>query len=119
MSSADIKPTTIVTDWMALVGRYGFAAGIAVALLGYMAFYVVNPMREDQKMFMQSVIKTNELNAATHAAAAASMQQLTAVQTTQANTLTTLVEQQKQTTTILQQIRDDQRNGVWIGKAHP
>lgn len=117
MSTADMKPTSMMSDWMALCGKYGFAAGIAVALLAYMAFYVVQPMRDDQKMFMQSVIKTNELNAATHASAAASMQQLTQVQTTQASTLTTLVDQQKQTTAILQQIRDDQRAGAWREKA--
>ncbi len=115
MSTADMKPTSMMSDWMALCGKYGFAAGIAVALLAY----VVQPMRDDQKMFMQSVIKTNELNAATHASAAASMQQLTQVQTTQASTLTTLVDQQRQTTAILQQIRDDQRNGAWREAKHP
>ncbi len=116
--TAEISPTAPFSDWMSLVGKYGFAAGIAVALLGYMAFYVVQPMRDDQKMFMQSVIKTNELNAATHAAAAASMQQLTQVQTTQASTLVTLTDQQKQQTQILQQIRDDQRNGAWRKADH-
>lgn len=95
MASGDMKGA-VLSEWMSLVGKYGFAAGIAVALLGYMAFYIVAPMRDDQKAFMQSVIKTNELNASTHATA-----------------LSTLVDQQKQTTAILQQIRDDQRAGAW------
>jgi len=112
MASGDMKGA-VVSDWMNLVGKYGFAAGVAVALLGYMAFYIVEPMRNDQKAFMNSVIKTNEMNASTHAAAAQAMNQMTQVQTTQASTLSTLVDQNKQTTTILQQIRDDQRAGAW------
>lgn len=116
MASADVKGDMrgiILADWFGLIGKYGFAAGIAVALLGYMAFYVVAPMRDDQKAFMLSVIKTNEINAATHAAAAKSMEQLTAVQQTQAVTLNSLTDQQRQQTAILQQIRDDQRSGAW------
>lgn len=101
------------TDWWGAIRQYGFATALASALLGYVAFYVVEPARKDQQEFMRSVIKTNEINADTHRAAAASMTQLAQVQTTQASTLVTLVEQQKQTTSILQQIRDDQRAGAW------
>jgi hypothetical protein len=89
----------------------------------FLATQIVIPMRDDQKAFMQSVIKTNE----THASAAATqsmaasqsasaISQLTQIQQTQSSTLSTLADQQRQTTTILQQIRDDQRNGAWRDK---
>jgi|SRR3990167_2506549 len=72
----------------------------------FIAFYIVIPMRDDQKAFLMSVMETNKIHAAAQA-------QLTQVQTTQANTMSTLVEEQKKTTSILQQIRDDQRMGAW------
>lgn len=112
---ANDEPATfaIPSSWITFVTKFGFATAMALALLWFLGTQIVIPMREDQKAFMQSVIKTNEINASTHAAAAKSMEQMTVVQATQAATLTTLVEQQKQTTNILQQIRDDQRAGAW------
>lgn len=112
---SDYSPATfaIPNSWITFITKFGFATAMALALLWFMGTQIVIPMREDQKAFMQSVIKTNELNASTHAAAAQAINQLTQVQTTQAATLTTLVDQQKQTTSILQQIRDDQRAGAW------
>lgn len=87
-------------DWQGMLMRYGFAAFIATALLGYMAFYVVEPMRRDQQLFMQSVIKTNEV----HADVA---RKQTDIQAQQAKALTDLG-------VLLQQIRDDQRRGAWL-----
>jgi len=111
---------SIPDSWIAFIAKFGFATFIALGLMWFLATQIIVPMRDDQKAFMQSVIKTNEMNASTHATAAQAMQQMTAVQTTQASTLTTLVDQQKQTTTILQQIRDDQRAGAWReAKPHP
>ena len=110
----------IPSTWITFITKFGFATAMALGLLWFLANEIVIPMREDQKAFMNSVIKTNELNASTHASAAQAMQQLTQVQTTQASTLTTLVEQQKQTIGIMQQIRDDQRAGAWRdAKGHP
>lgn len=103
----------IVADWRSFVAKFGFATAVAAGLMWFMATQIVLPMRDDQKAFMLSVIKTNEINAETHRAAAASMTQLSSVQQTQAATLNSLVDQQKQQTTILQQIRDDQRAGAW------
>lgn len=105
-------------DWYSWLARQGVMTVFLGAFAYFLATQIVIPMRDDQKSFMQSVIKTNETNAMTHASAAAAMQQLSQVQTTQSQTLATLVDQQKQTTTILQQIRDDQRGGVWNKAAH-
>lgn len=114
MNDIAVSPGNGITfDWWSWLAKQG----VTTVFLGLFAWFlgtqIVVPMRDDQKAFMQSVIKTNEVNANTHATAAAAMQQLTQVQQTQSTTLTTLVDQQKQTTTILQQIRDDQRNGAW------
>jgi hypothetical protein len=77
----------------------------------FLAFYIVIPLRDDQKAFLMSVMDTNKVHAAAQS-------QLTQVQMTQANTLATLVDEQRKTTAILQQIRDDQRVGAW-NKARP
>ncbi len=121
MSIGQTTEGSIVTDWKSFVARFGFATAVAAGLMWFMATQIVLPMRDDQKQFMQSVIETNKQNAATHASAAASMVQLAQVQQTQASTLSTLTDQQKQQTSILQQIRDDQRNGAWRdgAKGHP
>ncbi len=100
-------------DWVSFITKFGFATFVAVGLMYFLAFYIVLPMRDDQKVFVNSVIDTNKLNAAAQASAAASMQQLTEVQRTQSATLNNLVDQQRNTTLILQQIRDDQRAGAW------
>lgn len=109
----DTSRFAIPSSWMKFIGDYGYTTFVSLGLMIYLAFFVVEPQRNDQKAFMQSVIKTNEINANTYVAAAQAMNQMTIVQQTQAATLTTLVDQQKQTTTILQQIRDDQRAGAW------
>lgn len=100
-------------NWWSWLARQGAMTVFLGAFAYFLAFSIVIPMRDDQKAFMQSVIRTNETNAATHASAAAAMTQLSQVQTVQATTLTALADQQKQTTSILQQIRDDQRRGAW------
>lgn len=118
--AADNGTRSVLGDfWPQLIAKYGLATALTIILLYYLAFYIVEPMRVDQRAFMNSVIKTNEINAATHSAAASSMAQMTRVQETQSATLSTLVEQQKQTTGILQQIRDDQRRGVWNEAKRP
>jgi hypothetical protein len=96
------EPETIkmpTGDWWAAVRQYGFTTVLAGALIAYLAFYVVEPMRVDQQRFMDSVIQTNALNAATVA-------KQTEIQQQQARALQDIVP-------VLQQIRDDQRRGVW------
>jgi len=100
-------------DWASFIAKFGFATFAAVGLMYFLAFYIVLPMRDDQKAFVNSVVETNRLNATAQASSSAAMQQLTEVQRTQSATLNNLVDQQRQTTTILQQIRDDQRAGAW------
>lgn len=96
-----VYPPTIASfDWFGVLTRYGFATFIACALLAYLAFYIVEPMRHDQQLFIQSVIKTNEA----HAEVA---HKQTEIQAQQATALTNLG-------ILLQQIRDDQRRGVWL-----
>ena len=101
-------------DWFSLLAKYGFATFISCVLLYFLAFYIVIPMRDDQKLFMQSVIKTNELDAESRAGTTAVMQKMAQLEQAQSITLATLVDQQKQTTAILSQIRDDQRAGAWL-----
>ena len=113
MSTGSTTATNSHFEWRGWLAKQGFNAVLLAAFAWFLGSQIVIPMRDDQKAFMQSVIKTNETNAATHVSAAAAMQQLTQVQHTQAQTLTTLVDQQRQTTSILQQIRDDQRSGAW------
>lgn len=87
-------------DWFGVLTKYGFTTFIACATLGYLAFYVVEPMRKDQQAFMQSVIETNRTNATTVA-------KQTEIQQMQAQALKDIVP-------VLQQIRDDQRRGAWL-----
>lgn len=87
------------TDWWSAVRQYGFATALASALLGYLAFYVVEPARKNQQSFMDSVIDVNKENAKT-------MAKQTEIQQQQANAMSQIVP-------LLQQIRDDQRRGVW------
>lgn len=115
---ANEQTSTTGFDWWSWLAKQGAMTVFLGIFAWFLAVQIVIPMRDDQKAFMQSVIKTNETNAMTHATAAAAMQQLSQVQQTQATTLTTLVDQQKQTTAILQQIRDDQRNGAWKDAKH-
>lgn len=91
---------SISFDWFGVLTRYGFTTFLACATLGYLAFYVVEPMRKDQQLFMQSVIETNKLNASTVA-------KQTEIQQQQAQALKDIVP-------VLQQIRDDQRRGAWL-----
>ncbi len=113
MANGTTDEGSVMTDWKSFIARFGFATAVAAGLMWFMATQIVLPMRDDQKAFMQSVMETNQQYAASHSAASAAMSQLTQVQQTQAATLSTLTDQQKQQTTILQQIRDDQRNGAW------
>jgi hypothetical protein len=99
----DVIPMTPVpqpVDWFSLIGKYGFTTALAVVLLWYLAAYIVEPMRRDQQRFMDSVIETNKINAATVA-------KQTEIQQQQAQALKDIVP-------VLQQIRDDQRRGVWL-----
>ena len=107
--SGGIVPNEI---WKA-VGSYGFTTVAAALLMYYVAFYVVEPMRQDQQEFMRSVIETNKAHAA-------ALTKQTDIQQQQATALTKQTEiQQQQAGTLssivplLQQIRDDQRRGAW------
>jgi hypothetical protein len=91
------------TDWWSWVARQGIFAAMLVLFAGWFGTAIVVPMRDDQRAFMQSVIKTNELNAAT-------VSKQTEIQQTQAQALKDIVP-------VLQQIRDDQRRGVWLENA--
>jgi len=98
-----------VTDWTSFIARFGFATAVACALMYFVAYSIVIPMRDDQKRFMDSVIDTNKTNTESN-------RQLSVVQVTQTENMKTLVENQKliirqgeKTSEILSQIRDDQR----------
>ena len=113
MSSVTSSGSTAVSkeyhgfDWWKWIASNGLYAFMLCVFAGWFAQVIVVPMRQDQTRFMDSVIETNKA----HAAASAQSAQ---IQQTQAITLATLVKQQEQTTVILQQIRDDQRSGVWL-----
>ena len=103
------EPETIkmpTGDWWAAVRQYGFTTVLAGALIYYLAFYVVEPMRVDQQRFMDSVIQTNILNATTAAKQTEIQKDQVRVQEQQAKALQDIVP-------VLQQIRDDQRRGAW------
>jgi hypothetical protein len=95
-----MQPAT--SDWLSVLKQYGLATLLTLLLLAYLAFGVVEPMRKDQQRFMDSVIETNKLNASTVA-------RQTEIQQQQAQALRDIVP-------VLQQIRDDQRRGVWMEK---
>lgn len=86
-------------DWWGALRQYGFTTVLAGALIYYLAFFVVEPMRLDQKRFMDSVIQTNALNATTAA-------KQTEISQQQAKAMQDIIP-------LLQQIRDDQRRGAW------
>jgi hypothetical protein len=88
------------SDWLTVLKQYGLATLLTILLLLYLAFFVVEPMRKAQERFMESVITTNAQNAATVA-------RQTEIQQQQAKALQDIVP-------VLQQIRDDQRRGVWL-----
>jgi hypothetical protein len=88
------------SDWLTVLKQYGLATLLTILLLLYLAFFVVEPMRKAQDRFMESVITTNAQNAATVA-------RQTEIQAQQAQALRDIVP-------VLQQIRDDQRRGVWL-----
>lgn len=99
----DIIPMSNVpqpADWLNVLSKYGLATLLTLLLLTYLAFFVVEPQRKSQERFMESVIKTNE----THAEVA---KKQTEIQAQQAKALSEIVP-------LLQQIRDDQRRGVWL-----
>lgn len=89
-------------DWWSWVARQGAFAGMLIVFAGWFGVAIVVPMRDDQRAFMQSVIETNKVNAATAA-------KQTEIQQQQAQALKDIVP-------VLQQIRDDQRRGVWLEK---
>jgi hypothetical protein len=91
------------TDWWSWVMRQGIFAGMLIAFSGWFGTAIIIPMRDDQRAFMQSVIETNKVNAVT-------VSKQTEIQQTQAQALKDIVP-------VLQQIRDDQRRGVWLDKA--
>lgn len=96
------EPETIkmpTGEFWTAVKQYGFTTVLAGVLIYFLAFHVVEPMRVDQQRFMDSVIQTNALNAATAA-------KQTEIQSQQAKALQDIVP-------VLQQIRDDQRRGAW------
>src|SRR4051812_19809230 len=106
-----ITQSSVPADWWAAVRQYGFATALASSLVWYVGFYVVEPMRLDQQAFMRSVIDTNKTHADAAAQQAAVSMKQTEIQQQQAAALSNIVP-------LLQQIRDDQRRGVWNESKH-
>lgn len=101
-------PTSQSID-MAWMMKQGIFATMLCLAASWFAWYIVIPMRDGQQAFMLSVIDTNK----EYAKASAKFAE---VQQTQSFTLSKLTEQHNQQTKILEQIRDDQRNGAWNRK---
>jgi hypothetical protein len=97
-----MQPVIATSDWLTVLKQYGLATLLTIILLLYLGAFVVEPMRRNQQTFMDSVIETNRINAATVA-------KQTEIQAQQAKALQDIVP-------VLQQIRDDQRRGVWLEK---
>lgn len=93
--------TTCVShfDWKNWLAKQGFNAVLLAAFIWFLGSQIVIPMRDDQQRFLNSVMETNR----THSEVALKQ---------------TLIQQQtsaalENMSTVLEQIRDDQRSGVW------
>jgi Flp pilus assembly protein TadB len=96
-------------DWLTVLKQYGLATLLTILLLIYLAFFVVEPQRKAQERFMDSVIKTNEINAETVA-------KQTEIQKQQADALDRFSRNQEETNRIQKQLLDATQRGVWMDK---
>lgn len=94
-----MQPVVTGFDWFGVLKQYGLATFIAVLAIAYFGF-LFECQRRNQERFMNSVVLTNEA----HAEVA---KKQTEIQAQQAQALKDIVP-------LLQQIRDDQRRGVWL-----
>lgn len=95
-------------DWKEVFAKNGFATIAAV----FLAVYFVLPAREDQKRFIDSVIETNQLRAATEASNAKTLNVMSDSHARQTTLLNQNAETLKRQTVILQEIRDDARRAL-------
>lgn len=98
---AAMQPVVTGFDWFGVLKQYGLATFIAVVAIAYFGF-VFEVQRRNQERFMESVIKTNEARVEVE-------KKQTEIQAQQARALSEIAP-------LLQQIRDDQRRGVWLDK---
>lgn len=100
-------------SWQSWLSKQSFTAVLVVGVLYWVATYMVLPMRDDQKDFVTSIVKTNLQHAEIAAKNADNVSTLTKAQQSQSEALSSISEVQKQMLRVQEQIRDEQRRGVW------
>lgn len=105
-----------VNDWWSWLARQGVFAAMLMIFAGWFGSAIIIPMRDDQRAFMQSVIKTNETHAEVEKKQTEIAWQQVEAEKDQAKAMIDQSQALNNLVPLLKEIRDDQRRGVWLDK---
>ena len=105
-----------VSDWWSWLARQGVFAAMLIMFAGWFGSAIIIPMRDDQRAFMQSVIKANEIHADVQKKQTEIAWNQVEAEKDQAKAMLDQSQALNSLLPLLKEIRDDQRRGVWLDK---
>ena len=100
-------------DWRRWLADQGPQTVMLVAFAWWVATYLLLPLRDSQQKMNDSMVRANDKHADAAVKNSEAAVSWAAAKQADAMTNAAISDQMKNTTILLQQIRDDQRNGAW------